>query len=545
MMTNLEYTIDDAQWQMLLEQVAKYFDDLTIKRGFQYYKQGAVLSVTMPQADRLRAVVEGAEHYSVSLELPSLEQRSCTCPASKGCKHMTAALLQYAALQERSVPALVNAATAVRAGGAAAAKASSGGKNAVVTMKAARPSVTADELEKMAVSEWHQLFARAMGPINQHARSMHEAREILAVIHGLKPPLSLLMDQLYELHAHLFTLEKLVKPAQEDWRHSGLFIGYHTQLAMDELLEVTMRGFARGLSIAEESELWPRVTETLHYLREQMLKEDKSLNCFFKLYHACWRYWLKPNLAEAQRELIEKELQQLEAAKTEMGSTLSKLPWTFAQSLMYLYLEKDEAAWELLRSAGVLLPGQASLLFEALIQEQAWSRLANWLAELGPLLGSFRTDELDGTYGDYWGAVLTHVPDAESRMWTTLVAMLPYSRKLYEDALVAHGKWRQWIDYHMSCGREPLDFRATMLKPIEKDAPELLLPFYHQAVERYVLLKNRDSYKAAVKLLKRLLKLYRKLKQEPRWEHFITAFAARHSRLRALQEELRKGGLLQ
>lgn len=538
MMTNLEYAIDDAQWQLLLENVARYFDDLTIKRGFQYYKQGAVQGVTMPREDLLKAVVEGGEHYSVSLELPSLEQRSCSCPANKGCKHMIAALLHYAALQERSVHAIVNAATAVRAGSSAA-----GGKNAAAAAKPTRPTVAADELEKMAVPAWHQLFARALGPANQHARSMHEAREILAILHGLKPELSLLMDQLYELHAHLFALEKLVKPAQEDWRHSGLFMGYHTQLAMDEMLDVTMRGFAQKLPISEESELWPRVTETLVYLREQMLKEDKSLNCFSRLYHACWRYWMKPNLTGPRRGLIEEELAHLKAAATEMGSSLSKLPWTFAQCLMYLYTGQDEAAWELLRGAGVLLPGQASLLFEALQQEEAWSRLADWLVEIGPQLGSFRTDEL-ATYGDYWGAVLTHMPGAEPRMWTTLAAMLPYSRTLYEDALVAHSKWREWMDYHMSCGREPLDFRATQLKPIEKDAPELLLPFYHQAVERYVLLKNRDSYKAAVKLLKRLLKLYRKLKQEERWEQFMTAFADRHSRLRALQEELRKGDLL-
>ncbi|REE86516.1 SWIM zinc finger protein [Paenibacillus taihuensis] len=541
MMTNLEYAIDDAQWQELLTQVARYFDALTITRGFQYYKQGAVLGVTMPKANQLKAVVEGSENYSVSLELPSLEQRSCTCPASKDCKHMVAALLQYASLQERSVHAIVNAATAARAGagGSAAGKAGVGGKPAAV----AKPTVSADELEKMAVPAWHQLFTRALGPTNQHARSMHEAREILAVILSLKPPLSLLMDQLYELHAHLFALEKLVKPAQEDWRHSGLFMGYHTQLAMDEMLDVTMRGFAQKLPISEESELWPRVTETLVYLREQMLKEDKSLNCFSKLYHACWRYWMKSNLTGPRRGLVEEELRHLKDAAAELGSSLSKLPWTFAQCLMYLYTEQDEAAWELLRGAGVLLPGQASLLFEALQQEEAWTRLADWLVEIGPQLGSFRTDEL-ATYGDYWAAALAHVPEAEPRMWTTLAAMLPYSRTLYEDALIAHSKWREWMDYHMSCGREPLDFRATQLKPIEKDAPELLLPFYHQAVERYVLLKNRDSYKAAVKLLKRLLKLYRKLKREERWEQFMDAFAARHSRLRALQEELRRGDLL-
>lgn len=63
-------------------------------------------------------------------------------------------------------------------------------------------------------------------------------------------------------------------------------------------------------------------------------------------------------------------------------------------------------------------------------------------------------------------------------------------------------------------------------------------------MERHVLLKNRSGYKAAVKLLKRLAKLYKKLKREERWEEFIIVFSSRHSRLRALQEELRKGKLI-
>ncbi|MNH35848.1 hypothetical protein D3C79_965770 [compost metagenome] len=71
-----------------------------------------------------------------------------------------------------------------------------------------------------------------------------------------------------------------------------------------------------------------------------------------------------------------------------------------------------------------------------------------------------------------------------------------------------------------------------------------MLPFYHQAVERFVLEKNRHSYKAAVKLMKRLAKLYKKLKREERWEEFLEVFTSRNSRLRALQEELRKGKLI-
>ncbi|MNT90218.1 hypothetical protein D3C72_2310820 [compost metagenome] len=59
-----------------------------------------------------------------------------------------------------------------------------------------------------------------------------------------------------------------------------------------------------------------------------------------------------------------------------------------------------------------------------------------------------------------------------------------------------------------------------------------------------MLEKNRHSYKAAVKLMKRLAKLYKKLKREERWEEFLEVFTSRNSRLRALQEELRKGKLI-
>ncbi len=129
-------------------------------------------------------------------------------------------------------------------------------------------------------------------------------------------------------------------------------------------------------------------------------------------------------------------------------------------------------------------------------------------------------------------------------MWDSLVSLLPLTRELYEKKLMETGQWQRWMDFQLSLGSDPLEFRVTDLAPIDKGAPEALLPFYHQAVERYVLLKNRDGYKTAVKLLKRLAKLYKRLKRESRWEAFFDAFVDRHSRLRALQEELRKGKLL-
>ncbi|WP_165822620.1 SWIM zinc finger family protein [Paenibacillus montanisoli] len=540
MTTKLPYAIDDAQWAQLVAQVGRSFDDVTIKRGFQYFKQDRVHAVTMSEPAFVEAAVDGTEHYDVTLDLLHIDKSECSCPVAGGCKHIIAVLLYYAAKQERSIPAIVNARAAAAVSGRPSAAAAKG------KALPARPApFEPEELASSRIEAWHERFAATLGTFGHSPRFMQEAKDMLAGINSLKPALTHVGEQLFGLHAYLFTLEKLVKPAQEDWRHSGLFMGYHTQLAMDELLAAALNGLAASLPIASEPAYWPRLKETLAYLRTHMLREDRSLNCFTKLYQAFWMQWIRPNL-DGGTELVLDELHELRTAAEALGQHLSYLPWTLAQCLLLFELNRDEDAWTLLRDAAgkqSLQPLQVAPLFEALIKAKAWARLVSWLEQVGPLLGGFRGDDLT-SYGDYWQTALAHIEEAEPRMWTTLAAMLPYSRTLYEENLLTYGKWQQWMDYQLSRGQEPLEFKVGVLKPIEKEAPELLLPFYHQAVERYVLLKNRDSYKAAVKLLKRLNKLYARIKKPERWEQFFSAFIARHSRLRALQEELRRGGLL-
>ncbi|WP_308637471.1 SWIM zinc finger family protein [Paenibacillus silvisoli] len=544
MTTTLPFALDDAQWNQLVAQVGRSFDDLTLKRGFQYFKQDRVHAVTMSDTSIVDASVDGSNLYDVSVDLLHVDKSDCSCPVAARCKHIIAVLLYYASDQGRPVPAIVNARAAVAAVSGkpgAAANAAAKGKALPVRPAAFEP----EEFASLSVPEWHERFAATLGPFGHSPRFLQEAKDMLTGIYSLKPALPLVGEMLFKLHASLFALEKMVKPAQEDWRHSGLFMGYHTQLAMDELLSEAMNGLAELLPITSESGYWPRLTETLAYLRTHMLREDRSLNCFTKLYQAVWMQWIRPNL-DGNPALVHAELQELRTAADALGQHLSYLPWTLAQCLMLFELNRDEDAFALLRDAAdkkTLQPAQAAPLFEALVHAEAWHRLVSWLEHVGPLLGGFRGDDLS-SYGVYWQTALAHAEEAEPRMWKTLAAMLPYSRSLYEENLMAYGRWQQWMDYQLSRGQEPLEFRVGVLKPIEKEAPELLLPFYHQAVERYVLLKNRDSYKMAVKLLKRLNKLYVKLKKPERWEQFFDAFAAKHSRLRALQEELRKGGLL-
>lgn len=92
------YAMDDAGWDNLISDVARIFDDLTLKRGFQYYKQKRVHAFQMRTDRKIMSIVEGREDYMVAVELEHLLESRCDCPVSGPCKHMAAVLMYYAEL---------------------------------------------------------------------------------------------------------------------------------------------------------------------------------------------------------------------------------------------------------------------------------------------------------------------------------------------------------------------------------------------------------------------------------------------------------------
>lgn len=536
------YSMDDLQWHTLIQDISQQFTDLTLKRGFQYFKQERVHQLTISDHTRIEAVVEGAKSYKVTLLLDALSGSYCTCPIATNCKHMVAVLLNYAEMQERSVHAIVNAhstaafKTVVNPSSPVASKRTSAAF--------AKLKDQASQIPNLAISEWHDLFQICTASLDMRIPNTQYAKDALTSIYAIKPQLAPAMEQLFELHAHLFVLEQLIKPMHPQGYSSNLHMGYNTQVATDDIQAEIKRILTNKFGITAEPEHWHHLSETITYLRGRMLTKSQPIKYFTNTYYLLWLSWIHPNLHDTKMYL--EELQLLQSAEAELGTGLSRTPWLLAQSWMHFYLSDDEQAKERLQAVDHSFNISSELLYpflEYLYKTEEWSRLMEWLMEIGPLLVRYRNNNLT-SYMVYWEETTQHLPEAEKAMWDTLVHMLPSSKKIYEETLLTHHQWQQWMDFQLSLGKEPMDFRVSVLQPIDKHAPELLLPFYHQAVERYVLLKNRTSYKSAVKLLKRLSKLYKKMKKEERWELFITTFSSRYSRLRALQEELRKGKLI-
>jgi uncharacterized Zn finger protein len=106
------------------------------------------------------------------------------------------------------------------------------------------------------------------------------------------------------------------------------------------------------------------------------------------------------------------------------------------------------------------------------------------------------------------------------------------------------GRYRRWVNFHLAeriglSSLYPVDMRA-----IEAHDPTLLLPVYHQSIDAYIKQKNRTAYKEAIRLLKKLASIYKQLGRQDRYEAYMEKLARHYSRLRAFQEELKRGKLI-
>lgn len=607
-----EWKMDDAQWQALIFKVAELYNNLTIMRGFQYYKQkrvgpllfshrqtrhhnnAAIYDHTqnstrdLTQADShesgtITAEVQGTEAYTVVLYMEALSTSRCTCPVNTPCKHMAAVLMSYAEQQGRPVPALVNAhaTTSLKQAAKSVVTASSGraysfdstsdhgqtfeDKNAVDGRQYSEIKEQAAALADMSIPEWHELFRDSLRRLGTGTATTAYIQEASDELYAIKPKLPAAMEQLFELHVLLYLMRYCIPPARNSITNTPVYLSYPAQLAVDALqkrlesllLQPLDCSSLQGLKLEQ---FWARLVETAGYLRTEMLPETANMMFFTPVYTKLWLNWIVTQ-PQGNSDLLETELATLDSIEQDavqqakeqelngqrpVKKVILPLPLVLAQGWMHYHLKQDTAAWQKLvhgSTAYGVPPEQLLYFLHTLVDAAEWTRLAEWLVQLGPMLTNRRNTPLQD-YMQLWDLTIQHVPESEHQMWDTLVSMLPHSRPAYEEAMHSRGQWRRWIDFQLSTGTEPLEFRVAVLQPIEKEAPELLLPFYHQAVERYVGHKNRDGYKAAVKLLKRLSKIYKKLKHDEQWEHFITTLAVRNSRLRALQEELRKGKLI-
>ncbi|MBS4212669.1 SWIM zinc finger family protein [Neobacillus rhizophilus] len=125
-----------------------------------------------------------------------------------------------------------------------------------------------------------------------------------------------------------------------------------------------------------------------------------------------------------------------------------------------------------------------------------------------------------------------------------LLVSLPYSFADYEYLLFERGDYDRWGELQAFVGLDFYDLPKDRVKVVEKERPEVLLGMLHQTAQKEIDQKNRGSYRAAVRHLKKLRTLYKKLKRVDDWEYFIEGLLERTKRLRAFHEECQRSKLI-
>jgi hypothetical protein len=521
--------MNDEQWVQLLKTVADTYNEVTLSRGYGYFKNQYVVSLNIGEDRIVKARVTGTEDYSVTLKLNSLGSSTCTCPVHTNCKHMAAAMMELADRLGYPSAQIMNAKHHLKRLAAETPPPSS---------SQPKSKYSPAQLPDMDVLGWH----RMLDQYTAHLKLSYDPEIYVDLLRNQVRNMDKLgipfteKDWVYfDLHRKLFILRRT---KQEISSNSSRFF---TPYLLYRMYDDMQAGLAAKPITTDLSQPDERLKQTLGYIRMQMAqKETDQKYLDYGLFTALWMHGVAPR--PDAPDWAAEELTALEQQISEAGTA------SLAAAKAFLHLQQADGrqAWDSLEASGTLPQAPPSLFFpffKLLSEAGDWTNLREWLSKSAPNFYAKNTRELD-TYMRYWSELLAHVPETELQLWSVLEGMLPHSKRLIENMLYEQRRWKQWIELQIVQDRDPLYHRVSVFQPIEKEAPELLLPFYHQSIERYVALKNRHDYKLAVKQLKRLEKVYRRMKQPERWDRFLAGFIERYSRLRALQEEMKKGKLL-
>ncbi|OCT15610.1 hypothetical protein A8709_16215 [Paenibacillus pectinilyticus] len=533
--------LNDDQWSKLLEYVAETYNEVTLSRGFHFYKQQMVTSLLISlELRKVHAVVEEfGEKCKVTIDLTKLKSSTCTCPVGTSCKHVAAALMELADRQGYPASQIMNAKMALKRVAAQSSNVS-----------------TLEQLPGMTVEGWHKFmehYTFHFKPSYDQGNYVELLRGQFAQLKVKSIPFTETEERYFELHQRLFILRKIV---EQNAQTGVTFYTAATVYHLSDELDVWMRKAVGGAceasassntilssSASSSASKEDRLSQTLTYLREQMAIESPKKLHHFRVFTTFWDGWAavaeEPEIARLTRAEI--------AAFEAMDATELSLSLCAGRAYLHLRQARPSEAWEAMAAHAAFTEAPALLFtpFLSYLQDsEQWSEMVHWLRRLSSFYAGKRHYVVED-YAAYWKIAVAHLPEAEEPMWEALKELLPSSYRLIESLLYERREWKSWIEMQIVQGYDPFTHRVNVLQPIEKESPELLLPYYHQAVEHYIRLKNRHDYKAAVRLLKRLEKVYKKMKQPERWEAFFTPFVSRYSRLRALQEELKKGKLLE
>lgn len=527
----LKLQIPKNRMNALIEWFRDSSDPGRLERGWDHYHKGRLAGIELRHGVEVHALVRDTRAAEVILQLDRIERSECSCRDEGPCEHIAALLFSLYASFSRPELLLLQLKQAMLIKQRQRESRATAIKSEKKSDRLDPPSVLAPP------SMWQKYFDQqfyGFSMSQQHSvETFYSAAKdtLLPVAKDWAPPLK----ELYGLHVLLFALRKIGHFYEES---KTSYMSYFIETGARTTGRQCLDDFLAMLSELDVDELaanhpsyWK---ETLDMISDMALSGAETPIAWLNVYRSVW------GRMGAYSDWLEKEKNRLALLLEQTDALPRRRDALLAASAHFAVMRGDDDAAR--RMLDGLHKREARDFFQYLhrsYQTGQWDRMLAWLRWLLPSVQRAHQEELR-QFCQYWAEAVQHQQD-DTEWVEVMKALLPRTFSFYTAYLLKAHRYRAWVDLQLSGRVSPLELYALDVKAVEKHDPALMLPVYHQAVERSIAEKNRTAYKTAMRLLKKLHSLYQKTGKADAWEEYIHRLALKHSRLRALQEELRKG----
>lgn len=532
-------TIVGLQMEMI-----KRFGTQTLRRGWNAHQAGQADELQV-RDERLYGKVRNnkGQIQEVILDLVSFERSSCTCRTKRYCYHMAAVFFAVYAEHEKRTELFLMQHGQMRLLRSKEReqrkkKADQEKKDLTAAWDRAQAVKETD-----SITAWHldleKKFSGFFASPSQQIEVFHS--EVQKYVLRCSSTWNSPVRELYQALAELYILvlaENRYKALHDGYRPAAIDEGFN------RLFEICTKGFQRRLKFLAlttlDSRLLDHLQQTTAWLHRYAFRGERTPVRWLDVYRLwCWK------LGEGSARLMTELRERLAAEPADDTQPAIR---RYKLKLAFLHLEimsgRSGAFADLLSFVQDYSDIEHLFLYvDHSMQTRQWLEAKEMLLSILPYVQHQRTGRVMRRCLEFWLQLAEHV-DCEEHSLHVLRALLPYSLEAYSKQLIEKGEYRQWIDLQISADRSPLEIDRAILHEIEARDAEILLPLYHQSIDKHIAEKNRDSYRIAVNLLKSLSACYERLQESDRFQLYIERLADKYRILRAFQEELKRGNLI-
>ncbi|MFP7298657.1 SWIM zinc finger domain-containing protein [Neobacillus niacini] len=539
-------TTANERIELLSEEIKDLFhphaaDDVKlIQKGLMLYRQGMVKQLQIWNA-QITAMVQDVTPCHVKLNFERLSLSSCTCPHEGMCRHQLAVFFAAYSRVGSVAEWIAEWREPVKE------------KNDVTSwgLQKAKDLIKANGVMKPDYRRWVESFEVSFDTIlNSKKFSSPFIIDELFNIYERRIKASAPVEQewrlLYEMVGIVVSFKKLAVLTEnsgfaEDVVRRAYLSVFHNLI--EDADELVLKIGVQSLPFDFDAFILQLKDEVFELLTASTGLEQERVY----LYRLLWTNLFK------KKEWREQEILNINERLKSLQEWENPNPLMIAGIHISLLQQKDELALDLINKMDdkVITPYMLHWI-ELLSQTKAWKRV-------GPFIELF-SGKLRG-YLDFLRAYHSCASFTRSSLkaitpYVTengkvelyekmMLATLPYSYTEYEFMLFERKQYDKWGDLQAFMGWNFYDLPRERVKVIEKERPEVLLGMLHQSALNEINQKNRSSYKAAVRHLKKLRTLYKKTKRLDDWQYFLDSLLEKTKRLRAFHEECKRSKLIE